>query len=114
MACQVVMQWPDHLSARVSDSLPGGPNVYLYGFLATLVLIFLVSIGVAWKSVLFTLPRRYRFADVHSYFHRILSYSLDPTVRVGSQISSALWTTSFYLAEGTVRDDYCEHASKKL
>ncbi|CCA66457.1 hypothetical protein PIIN_00143 [Serendipita indica DSM 11827] len=32
------------------DGLPGGPNIYLYGFLATLVLIFLVSIAVAWKG----------------------------------------------------------------
>lgn len=32
------------------DPFSNGPSVYLYGFLATLVLIFLVSICVAWRG----------------------------------------------------------------
>ena len=32
-----------------TDPLSQGPSVYLYGFLATLVLVFLVSIVVAYK-----------------------------------------------------------------
>ena len=57
-----------------------GPSVYLYGFLATLVLIFLVSIGVAWKYVfsLFYFQRMLTnalFLSLSSYltFHRLFA-----------------------------------------
>ncbi|CAG8642135.1 7288_t:CDS:2, partial [Acaulospora colombiana] len=33
-----------------ADPFENGPSVYLYGFLATLVLIFLVSVAVAWRG----------------------------------------------------------------
>lgn len=36
--------------SSLPDPFSTGPSVYLYGFLATLVLIFLVSIGVAWRG----------------------------------------------------------------
>jgi hypothetical protein len=35
-----------------SNTFGNGPSIYPYGFLATLTLVFFVSIAVAWKYVI--------------------------------------------------------------
>ena len=40
-----------------SNTFGNGPSIYLYGFLATLTLVFFLSIAVAWRYVIILCER---------------------------------------------------------